>query len=263
MGLLYGEGDPMKTLEITTRCGADSDCNPSNAMAVLGVIKGFSGLPEEMRKGTEYQADSLFINTTYSFNSAVKSTYNYAIDLILKDGGMVTEKEISVKTQPPVAPKLEVAFPDLVFDKSVSIFDGKAWTFKGKWETYEATSWDDKKIPNQSKFSEKAGDELTINFNGTGISLTGNWHKDGGKADIYLDGKLHRTIDTYYYFANQEHTEIIWHAVNLQPGDHTMKLVVKGEKRPEATAARVYIVSATIFKTAPKKSESYKFSFEK
>ena len=45
MGLLYGEGDPMKTLEISTRCGQDSDCNPSNALAVLGVINGFSGLP--------------------------------------------------------------------------------------------------------------------------------------------------------------------------------------------------------------------------
>ena len=49
MGLLYGEGDPLKTLEISTRCGQDSDCNPSNAMAVLGVIKGFSGLPLEMQ----------------------------------------------------------------------------------------------------------------------------------------------------------------------------------------------------------------------
>ena len=28
MGLLYGEGDPMKTMEISTRCGQDSDCNP-------------------------------------------------------------------------------------------------------------------------------------------------------------------------------------------------------------------------------------------
>src|SRR5665647_2219955 len=47
MGLLYGGGDPMKTMEISTRCGQDSDCNPSNAMAVLGVIKGFSGLPQD------------------------------------------------------------------------------------------------------------------------------------------------------------------------------------------------------------------------
>ncbi len=32
----------------------------------------------------------------------------------------------------------------------------------------------------------KPGDELEINFNGTGISLTGNWFRDGGKADILL-----------------------------------------------------------------------------
>ncbi len=63
MGLLYGEGDPMKTMEISTRCGQDSDCNPSNAMAVLGVIKGFSGLPEEMQEGVKAVSDSVFIHT--------------------------------------------------------------------------------------------------------------------------------------------------------------------------------------------------------
>lgn len=261
MGLLYGDGDPMKTLEISTRCGQDSDCNPSNAMAVLGVIMGYNALPLEMRKGVEYQGDSLFIHTTYSFNSAVTATYKYAIDLITKDGGKATDDEILIKTQQPVAPQLEVAFPNLVFDKSISIFDEKAWTFKGKWKTYEVTAGD-KKVTKQAIYSDKAGDELSVNFNGTGISLTGNWFKDGGKADVYLDGKLHRSIDTYYFFANQQHTEVIWHAINLQPGDHNVKIVVKGEKRPESEGTRVYITSATIFKTAAKKSESFKFSFE-
>ena len=58
MGLLYGEGMDYKTLEITTRCGADSDCNPSNAMGLLGVIKGFSRLPEEMQQGVKAIGDS-------------------------------------------------------------------------------------------------------------------------------------------------------------------------------------------------------------
>ena len=31
MGLLYGAGDFGKTMEISTRCGQDSDCNPSSA----------------------------------------------------------------------------------------------------------------------------------------------------------------------------------------------------------------------------------------
>jgi len=262
MGLLYGEGDPMKTLEVTTRCGQDSDCNPSNALAVLGVIKGFSGLPENMQAGVKAISDSIFINTTYSFNSAVNSTYKYALDLIAKDSGKVTDKVIMVKIQLPVAPVLEVAFPDIVFDKKISVFDENGWVFRGKWKSYEVTSGRDQQLRKQSQYSENAGDELLIKFSGSGISLTGNWYKDGGKADIYLDGVLNRSIDTYYNFAKQQHTESIWHVLNLKPGDHEVRVVVKGEKRPESEGTRVYITSATIFKTAKKKSDTYKYSFE-
>jgi hypothetical protein len=261
MGLLYGEGDPMKTLEVTTRCGQDSDCNPSNALAVLGVIKGFSGLPGNMQAGVKKMGDSLFIHTIYSFNSAVENTYKYALGLISKDGGEVSERIIKIKLQQPSAPELEVAFPDLVFDKNVTIFDTNSWKVKGKWKPLEITGRD-KQVRKQSMFGEKAGDEIEISFSGTGISITGNWYKDGGKADVYVDEKLHRTIDTYYNFANQQHTESIWHIVNLTPGDHKVRLVVRGEKRPESEGTRVYITSATIFKTAQKKNESYKFSFE-
>ena len=103
---------------------------------------------------------------------------------------------------------------------------------------------------------------MEIAFSGTGIAIVGNWFRDGGKADIYVDGNLHRSIDTYYDFANQQHTEYIWHVLNLAQGEHKVRLVVKGEKRPESAGTRVYITSATIFKTEPKKNESYKFSFE-
>jgi hypothetical protein len=262
MGLLYGNGDPLKTLEISTRCGQDSDCNPSNALAVLGVIKGFKGLPAEMQQGVKSLGDSLFIHTSYSFNTAVASTYKYATELITKNGGYTGVKNIMIKVQGPVAPELEVAFPDLVFDKSVSVFEKGRWKMKGKWNTYQVSERDNQ-VRKQAIWSDKAGDELEISFNGTGISLRGNWFKDGGKADIFVDGNLHRSIDTYYDFANQQHTESIWHVLNLAPGNHTVRVAVKGEKRPESEGSRVYITSATIFKTAMKKNEIYKFSFEK
>ncbi len=262
IGLLYGEGDPVKTLEITTRCGQDSDCNPSNAMAVLGVIRGFSGLPENMQEGVKAIGDSIFINTTYSFNSAVSATNRYALDLIMKDGGKVTARNIMVKTQLPVAPQLEVSFPEVVFDKRMSVSENNGWEYRGKWKPLEVSSEVNKKPVMQSMYAENAGDELELNFTGTGISINGNWFKDGGKADIYVDGKLNRTIDTYYNFANQQHTESIWHVLNLQPGDHKIRVVVKGEKRPESEGTRVYITSAIIYKTAPKKNETVKFSFE-
>jgi hypothetical protein len=263
IGLLYGGGDPLKTLEITTRCGQDSDCNPSNAMAVLGVIKGFSGMPREMQEGVSSIGDSIFIHTRYSFNSAVNSTYNYSLDLIKKSGGKVSPDKILVKTEEPSPSPLEVSFPDLVFDKKISIFDEKNWKLRGKWQNYKIPAGSDNQLQDQSKFSETAGDELVISFSGTGISIEGNWYRDGGKADVYVDGNLNRTIDTYYDFANQQHTESIWHVLNLKPGDHTVRIVIKGEKRPESKGDRIYITSATIFRTEAKKSDNYKFSFEK
>ncbi len=261
MGLLYGDGDPYRTLEIATRCGQDSDCNPSNAMAVLGVISGFSGLPEQMQEGVKAIGDSLFINTTYSYNTAVNNTTKYAYDLIKQDGGKVTFNKVMIKMQTPVEPDLEISFPDVVFDSRISIFDEKEWTFSGNWQPNEVKSRNGQ-VRRQSMYAENNGDELAMEFSGTGISIEGNWYRDGGKADIYVDGELHRVIDTYYDFAGQQHTASIWHVMNLVPGDHKVRLVVKGEKRPESSGTRVYVTSAIIFKTEPKKNESWKFSFE-
>jgi hypothetical protein len=261
MGLLYGEGDPMKTLEVSTRCGQDSDCNPSNALAVLGVINGFSGLPVDMQEGIKKIGDSLFIHTTYSFNSAVESTYKYALDLIAEDGGTTGDRKISVKVEDPAAPSIEISFPDLVFDRRVSIFDDGSWIFRGGWQIQEARDRTGHPVK-QSMFAQNKGDEIEIEFVGTGIALTGNWFRDGGKADLFVDDKFHRTIDTYYYFADQQHVETIWHVTGLQPGEHKVRVVVLGEKRPESEGTKVYITGATIFKNAPKKSDSFMFSFE-
>jgi hypothetical protein len=262
-GLLYGEGDAYKTLEITTRCGEDSDCNPSNAMAVLGVMRGYSNLPPEMQKGVKDMGDSIFSNTSYSFNSAVESTYKYAIQHIQKNGGEVKDNTITIPIQQVTLPQLEISFPNVVFNKEFSIFSKDNWKFKGNWQVYKETPWDQKEAKDQAMFASKAGDEIEFLFEGTGVSLMGNWFKDGGKADVYLDGKLHRNIDTYYYYNKQEHTGVsIWHVFQLHPGKHSVKVVVKGEKKPESLGTNVYISQAIIYKTAPKKSDSFKFSFE-
>lgn len=263
MGLLYGEKMDYKTLEITTRCGADSDCNPSNAMGLLGVIKGFSGLPKEMQDGVKAVADSLFINTTYSFNSAVESTYNYALKLIEQNGGKVEGDTITLTMQPFKPAKFEASFPEVVFDTTRSVFTKEHWQFKGDWKTFKVKSWDQKTDIDQAIYGHAKGDILEFDFTGTGISLMGNWVKDGGKADIYLDGKLHRSIDTYYHYSNQEHRGIsLWHVFQLKPGKHLVKVVVSGDKNPASEGTNIYVKEAIIYKTAPKKCDVYKFSFE-
>ena len=39
IGLLYGEEDLFKTMDISTRCGQDSDCNPASAVGILCTMK--------------------------------------------------------------------------------------------------------------------------------------------------------------------------------------------------------------------------------
>ena len=47
----FGEGDFDKTLEIATRAGQDSDCNPSSAAGVLGVMMGYDKIPDQWKSG--------------------------------------------------------------------------------------------------------------------------------------------------------------------------------------------------------------------
>jgi hypothetical protein len=113
-------------------------------------------------------------------------------------------------------------------------------------------------------YASKFGDKLEFTFEGSGIALYGNLYKYGGKADFYVDGKLHQSIDTYYNYCKQEPLDIcIWHVFELKPGKHTVKVVVKGEKREESLGANVCVTRAFIYKTDKKKNETYKFSFMK
>ncbi len=249
MGLLYGSSDPLKTLEISTRCGQDSDCNPSNALAILGVINGFSHLPEPMKQAVTKIQDSLFIYTSYSFRKAVDNTYQYAINQVIAEGGTVASDKISVKLQNPVPAVMEVSFPKMVLSEKISIFDEKRWKLKGAWQSFKLAPEESDKKANQAKFAAKNGDSLEFDFEGTAISLEGEWKKDAGKAVLYIDGKKHSTFDTYFYYNNQEQTPInICHALNLLPGKHTLKLVVTGEKKPESLDSRIYVSNALVFR---------------
>ncbi len=263
MGLLYGDGDPLKTMEVSTRCGQDSDCNPSNAMAVLGVIKGLNGLPAEYQQAVIAMGDSLFSNTTYSFNSAVEKTIVYAQKLAVENGGEATATELKIKVQAPQAFALEVSFPKLVFDRIINVSDPSV-TRKGSWANSSKPKDPTKvELTSQAVYSANANDELSFEFDGTGVSLVGNWFKDGGKADVFVDDVFKRTIDCYFNFANQQHENMdLFHITNLPEGKHTIRVVVKGEKRPESLAANVYVNEILVFKSADKISDNLKFSFQ-
>ena len=263
MGLLYGGGDFDKTIEISTRCGQDSDCNPSNAAAVIGVINGYKAIPEKYTGQINSIADSTFIFTGYTFNTAVDNTVKYAKQLIKENGGEVTDAEVKIKVQEPAAPAVEVSFPDVVFDHRASVFDKDGWTWKGNWKDITVKQEKGKSVK-YAKCADKAGAEVSFKFTGTGVVINGDWKKDGGKADVYLDGTLSRKIDTYYWYADEDKTgSFLWHVTGLPAGEHTVTLKVTGEKKNESEGSKIYITAATVFKTEKKKNENFKFSFEK
>lgn len=48
IGLLYGKGDMRKTINISLKCGYDTDCTCASAAALVGIVKGYSSLGEEL-----------------------------------------------------------------------------------------------------------------------------------------------------------------------------------------------------------------------
>ncbi len=87
MGLLYGNGDPDRTIEIATRCGQDSDCNPSTAAGVLFTTLGMSGAPEKFKRAL--RRDVKFSHTEHNFDSLLQACERLARQVVLSRGGQV------------------------------------------------------------------------------------------------------------------------------------------------------------------------------
>ena len=105
VGLLYGKGDLARTMEIATRCGQDADCNPSNAVGVLGCMKGFDALGEEYTGGIADIENKNFSNTEYSFRTLIPACQRTTEAVILRAGGQVTDDAYLIPVQRPTPPE--------------------------------------------------------------------------------------------------------------------------------------------------------------
>jgi hypothetical protein len=80
MGLLYGEKDFFKTMDVATRCGQDSDCNPATAAGILGVMIGYKNIPAYWKPALEEAEDLKF---PY-MNISLRDIYGLAISMPYK-----------------------------------------------------------------------------------------------------------------------------------------------------------------------------------
>jgi hypothetical protein len=232
-GLLYGGLDFVETMEISTRCGQDSDCNPSSSAGVLGVMLGYNHIPENCKEGIAALSDKKFAFTEYSFNDIVRSTEARALKVIAANGGKVTDSDVVIRLQRPKAPKLEQWSPGIP-DRRIDA-GANDWTFRGKWE-----------LDNGARVAHTADNEATLTFNGVAVAILGGLAQDGGRADIYLDGKKMGTADAY--IVERTHDNVLWNTYGLRPGNHTVRLVTTGAADQRSKGKRVSIQGAVVYR---------------
>ena len=174
LGLLYGEGDISMTMEVATRAGQDSDCNPATAGAILGTVKGYDQIPEFWGKGLRDIEDMDFKFTTMSLNDAYEISYKHALEMIIRNGGEIVGEDVKIKIQEAVVAPLEQSFPGYKLGELVKL---------------------NKKIT----FSD--AQELELEFEGVGVVLRGRVrHTDFD--DIYALTTNEQTLENYQLKVN-------------------------------------------------------------
>ncbi len=113
IGLLYGEGDFTRSMDISMRCGQDSDCNPSSVGGILGTMMGYDKIPAKWLDSYREIEDVKLNYTNVSLNECYEICLRSSLENITTYGGTVDGDEITIVYQEPETLPLEVAYPGI------------------------------------------------------------------------------------------------------------------------------------------------------
>ena len=215
IGLLYGEGDYSKTLEISTRCGQDSDCNPASAGGILGTMLGYSNIPEFWKEPVYPVEDMDFRYTTISLNDVYETGTKHALQVLELNGAETDNETIEIPYQEIESVKLEVAFENHfpVERKGVGI-------------TLNADN-----------------PEMEVSFRGNGFVLTGNAQNTEAALEVIVDTGELQQFTMPADFRQRKH-EITWE-YQLPEGQHSVKVkLLNPESGAEVRAHDMVVYSS-------------------
>lgn len=236
IGLLYGNGDFDKTADISTRCGLDSDCNPSTACGILAIISGYSNLPEKWRKYIEpVEKTHYFRGTNYTLEKTYSTGYMHALNVLKSNGVNIFKEKLEIDVVLPDALPYEkngFEFGTVKNPRIPKVFE--KYIESGAIAGYLNISRE--KLPAITKENPV----VEIEFEGTGVAIyntdtpthhknmSKKWHIKGNCAtvEVFLDGK--KQIDANYSF--EEHRfrrDWLYEVYDLPHGKHKVKLVLK------------------------------------
>jgi len=219
LGLLYGNSDFGRTIEISTRCGDDSDCNPASAGGILGTILGYDAIPVEWKLGLEEVESLDFQHTALSLKDAYELGTRHALKVIQTQGGKIGGDKIKIRTQRPKPVRLEIGF-------------------EGHYPV-------EKRILNL-----EVETEASFEFDGIGFSLNGGVRDEKGESsvmsvDMYIDGQKIETVSLPSQH-NLRRPTPFWR-YQLFKGRHTVRFVVAD---PNENAS-LFLESAVIYSDSP------------
>jgi len=200
LGLLYGKEDFSKTMEISTRAGQDSDCNPSTAGGVLGTMIGYSNIPEYWLAPVKKAENKNFSYTELSLNKVYDLSLKHALLNVEAQGGSIRGNQVSIPDQ---------QVKTVAFEESFAGHYPKA-----KVAVHQASS-----------------DNMQLITEGIGFVLRGHVRKKkpgvpdaSVRAALYVDGvKMEEA--TFPTVARQRRTELFWR-YNMDPGKHMVDIKI-------------------------------------
>ncbi len=216
LGLLYGHGDFAQTMDIATRAGQDSDCNPATAAGILGTMMGYDKIPEYFMMGLKGAESIDFKYTNMSLNRVYEVSLKHAIKMIEKNGGTIDADYVTIPVQKPQA---------VQFEKS----------FKGLMPVLK------------QPFEKNNFNEIEFEIVGTGFALRGDAMKNDSNtphyvfdATMYIDGKKEESAKLYTDFKLRRY-DLFW-KYNLPQGNHKIKIVIENPHQGYDVQTWDYIV---------------------
>ena len=216
LGLLYGQKDFTKTLEITTRCGQDADCNPSTVGGILGTILGYDKIPPYWKMGLKDAESIDFKYTTISLDDVYEIGFKHALQNIERNGGKVSGDAVHIREQQPVTVKFEKSFEGVYPIAKIPV----------KWNA--------------------AKDEITFEFEGTGFVLKGESAKWGSESnyvfntELYVDDKLIESPQLPASYTTRRY-ELCW-KYDLPKGKHVVRLKILNPSKDEEVSSSEAII---------------------
>jgi hypothetical protein len=215
IGLLYGDGDYSKTLEISTRCGQDSDCNPASAGGILGTMLGYSNIPELWKEPVYPVEDMDFRYTTISLNDVYETGTKHALQVLELNGAETDSETIEIPYQEIEPVKLEVAFEN---------------HFPVERKRVGTTLNTD-------------NPEMEVTFRGNGFVLTGNAQNAEATLEVTVDNGKLQQFTMPADFRGRKH-EITW-KYQLTEEQHTVKVkLLNPESGAQVRANDIVIYSS-------------------